>query len=251
MEKERAIISDSARGLNELLIIKGGFKNELAIDHKPVYPLLLHFLGKKALSSYLLKYPLDTKWKKLVKRFTDITLSAFFIIFILSWLVPLLAIAIKIDSKGPIFFLQKRNKRNGNIFTCIKFRSMKSNPDADTLPAAIYDSRITRLGKFLRRYYLDEVPQFLNVLWGDMSVIGPRPHMLYENTKYTELIEYYDYRHKVKPGITGLAQVLGFVGNTNNTQSMRDRVHLDLFYVRHWTVFLDFKILFNTLFRFF
>jgi lipopolysaccharide/colanic/teichoic acid biosynthesis glycosyltransferase len=124
---------------------------------------------------------------------------------------------------------------------------MVSNDDADTLPATVNDTRITGVGKFLRIHYLDELPQFFNVWLGDMSFIGPRPHMIQDNLKYEELIEYYDYRHKVKPGITGLAQVLGFVGETTNVQCMKDRVHLDLFYVRHWSVLLDLKILLQTI----
>src|SRR5258705_4443522 len=156
----------------------------------------------------------DYRINRVLKRIIDIIFATLMIIFILSWLIPILAVLIKLDSKGPVFFLQKRNKRNGKIFLCLKFRSMIVNQDADLVPAAVNDPRITRIGKFLRRNYLDEFPQFLNVLWGDMSVVGPRPHMISENLRYDELVEHYDYRNKVKPGITGLAQVMGYVGLT-------------------------------------
>jgi len=157
-----------------------------------------------------------------------------------------MALIIKLDSKGTVFFLQKRNKRGGKIFTCIKFRSMIENEDADLLQATTDDERITKFGRFLRDHYLDELPQFFNVLLGDMSFIGPRPHMINDNNKYEELIEFYDYRHKVKPGITGLSQAMGYVGETRNLQAMRDRVQLDIFYVRHWSLLLDLKILWHT-----
>ena len=123
------------------------------------------------------------------------------------------------------------------------------NEDADTAPAMEDDNRITALGRFLRKHYLDELPQFFNVWWGDMSLIGPRPHMINDNIKYEELIEHYDYRHKAKPGITGLAQVLGYVGETTNIQRMKDRVQLDIFYIRHWSLFMDIKIFFRTFLR--
>ncbi|HNK30203.1 MAG TPA: sugar transferase, partial [Ferruginibacter sp.] len=123
-------------------------------------------------------HPLGNRYKRLLKRAIDITVSAFVITFLLSWITALIAILIKLDSRGPVFFLQKRNKRRGELFSCIKFRSMVCNADADTLPAGKNDQRITRFGAFLRRYHLDELPQFFNVLLGDMSVIGPRPHMV-------------------------------------------------------------------------
>lgn len=123
------------------------------------------------------------------------------------------------------------------------------NKEADLIPAGENDTRITRIGKFLRNSYLDELPQFFNVLWGDMSVIGPRPHMISENLRYDELIEHYSYRNKVKPGITGLAQVMGYVGLAGNVGKMRDRVNMDIFYVRHWSLKLDFIILYYTILK--
>lgn len=192
--------------------------------------------------------PLDGALNKAAKRAMDLVIASIVIVLVLSWLVPLLAICIKLGSAGPVFFLQRRNKRNGEIFTCIKFRSMVVNKEADILPAAENDPRITKLGRFLRRYYIDELPQFFNVLWGDMSVVGPRPHMISDNLRYGEMVAHYFYRHKVKPGITGLAQVLGYVGNIGeDAQKIKDRVRLDIFYWRHWSLRLDLAILLRTI----
>ena len=191
--------------------------------------------------------PLDKSLRILFKRAIDIIVSGIMIVAVLSWLLPIIALLIKIDSKGPVFFLQKRSGCNGRLFSCIKFRSMIRNTEADLRPASEGDERITRLGKFLRNHYLDELPQFFNVLMGDMSVIGPRPHMISDNLKYEEVISYYDFRHKVKPGITGLAQVLGFAGPVDDIQKMKDRVQLDIFYIRHWSLMLDTKIILRTI----
>lgn len=192
-------------------------------------------------------HPLENDFSRTIKRSIDIIVSLIVIVGVLTWLIPLMAVLIKLDSKGPVFFLQKRNKRGGELFNCIKFRSMRNNADADILPAGRNDSRITNVGKWLRNYYLDELPQFFNVLWGDMSVIGPRPHMVSENLKYDGLIRNYSARHKVKPGITGLAQAMGYVGKTDNAQKMKTRVDMDIFYIRHWSIRLDMIILFRTL----
>ena len=192
-------------------------------------------------------HPLEDDRNRAVKRGIDILVSFIFIAAVLSWLIPLMAVLIKLDSKGPVFFLQKRNKRRGELFSCIKFRSMRSNVDADILPAGRNDIRITKLGKFLHKHYLDELPQFFNVLWGDMSIIGPRPHMVSENIKYDGLIKNYNSRHKVKPGITGLAQAMGYVGETDNAHKMKTRVDMDIFYIRHWSFRLDMIILYRTL----
>ncbi len=191
--------------------------------------------------------PLDNKTNRFIKRVADIFFAVVVIVGILSWFIPLMALLIKLDSRGPVFFLQRRNKRNGEEFTCIKFRSMIVNPDADILPAAKSDKRITRMGRFMREKYIDELPQFFNILWGDMSVIGPRPHMLSDNLKYEELVDAYDFRHKAKPGITGLAQVMGYVGVTDDVSEMKDRVNMDIFYLRHWSVRMDIVILFRTI----
>ncbi|HLF46401.1 MAG TPA: sugar transferase [Chitinophagaceae bacterium] len=239
--------SESSKRPDDFIAIIGGRHVAFPSDRKPIYPVIVNFLGEKELTSLSLNFPLDSLLKRIIKRSIDLIVSSIVIAGLLVWIIPLLAIIIKTDSKGPVFFLQKRNKRNGGVFTCIKFRSMVNNDAADILAATVNDARITRLGKFLRIHYLDELPQFFNVWLGDMSFIGPRPHMIQDNLKFEELIDYYDDRHKVKPGITGLAQVLGYVGETSNIQRMRDRVQLDLFYVRHWSLLLDIKITLHTI----
>lgn len=205
-----------------------------------------HLLRFNAPSIPLHHYPLDNHWNRWIKRAADILISLFVIVGLLSWMTPIIAILIKLDSRGPVFFLQKRNKRNGNLFTCLKFRSMITNMDADILPAVKNDKRITRVGQFLRDHYLDELPQFINVLIGDMSIIGPRPHMVSDNIRYDELIHDYGYRHKVKPGITGLAQVMGYTGVAENIGMMKERVNMDVFYVRHWTMKMDIAVFLHT-----
>ncbi|HEX2683455.1 MAG TPA: sugar transferase [Ferruginibacter sp.] len=200
-----------------------------------------------AITTPLLQQPLDNAFNRGLKRAMDILLSTVIIITVLSWLIPIIALLIKLSSRGPVFFLQKRNKRNGELFTCIKFRSMYKNADADILAARKNDKRITPIGSFLRRHYLDELPQFFNVLWGDMSIIGPRPHMISDNVKFDELIRNYGYRHKVKPGITGLAQVLGYTGPVESLQKMEARVNMDIFYARHWSPKIDIVILYRTI----
>ena len=249
MEKKKSSIEKTEvfQKTPEMLVIKGRQKTSVSIPPQTLYSELRKFAKIKNKSTFPIKLPLDRIIKRFIKRSVDIFLSITVIVGILSCLIPIMALLIKLDSKGPVFFLQKRNKRGGNTFTCIKFRSMIENDDADMLQATADDERITKLGRFLRMHYLDELPQFFNVLVGDMSFIGPRPHMVNDNNKYEELIEFYDYRHKVKPGITGLSQAMGYVGETKNIQAMRDRVQLDIFYVRQWSFFLDLKILWHTI----
>jgi putative colanic acid biosynthesis UDP-glucose lipid carrier transferase len=211
-------------------------KTGLILYKKEVAPIL----------SLELTSPLEKPLNLFVKRGIDLFCSAFMILFFFSWLLPIIAILIKLDSKGPVFFLQKRNKKNGGMFTCIKFRTMIVNHEADILPAYENDIRITKLGRVLRNYHFDELPQLLNVFWGDMSIIGPRPHMFSENVKYQHMFDFYTDRHRVKPGITGLAQVMGFVGSTEDSEKMKQRVQLDIFYIRHWSPALDTRIIFRT-----
>jgi len=194
-----------------------------------------------------IQLPLDTISNRLLKRAVDIILSVIMIAGVLSWLIPLMAILIKATSRGPVFFLQKRSKQHDTVFTCIKFRSMVVNKEADILPATANDTRITPLGRIIRKTFIDELPQFFNVLWGDMSVVGPRPHMLSENLRFEEAIHYYRYREKAKPGITGLSQVMGLEGGADNIQKMKDRIDMDIFYLRHWSLKLDVVILYRTL----
>ncbi len=207
--------------------------------------------GNSNVVSILNDWPVNKFVNRILKRMADITVSLLAIVFILSWLTPILALIIKLSSKGPVFFFQKRNMRHGRIFTCIKFRTMLVNDDADILPAAENDSRITRVGRFLRDHYIDELPQFINVLLGQMSVIGPRPHMLADNLLFSERISYYNERHKAKPGITGLAQVMGFTGTAKNFQDLTARINTDIYYLRHWSAKMDCIILLRTVLKFF
>ena len=249
MEKEKSTveITNVFPKAPELFVIKGRQNDYDSLPIQPMYFELKKFAGIKDTATLQLRLPLESLWKRTLKRTADILLSTMVILGLLSRLIPIMAVLIKLDSKGPVFFLQKRNKRDGKIFTCIKFRSMIENDDADLVQATPDDERITKLGRFLRNHFIDELPQFFNVWIGDMSFIGPRPHMVNDNNKYEEIIEFYNYRHKVKPGITGLSQAMGYVGETRNIQAMKDRVHLDIFYVRHWSPRLDMKILWHTL----
>ncbi len=191
--------------------------------------------------------PLDDWKNRVVKRTFDIAFSLGVIIFILSWLTPILALVIKLDSRGPAFFKQKRSGKITQTFYCWKFRTMKQNPDADTKQATEEDSRVTRLGKFLRQTSIDELPQFFNVLTGEMSVVGPRPHMIKHTEEYSQIVERFMSRHFVKPGITGLAQAKGFRGSTEDLNLMKTRVKLDTFYIENWSIILDVKIILLTI----
>jgi putative colanic acid biosysnthesis UDP-glucose lipid carrier transferase len=193
--------------------------------------------------------PLDDLLNQFIKRAFDIVFSAAIIVFILSWLVPLISILIKLDSPGPIFFIQKRNGRGNQPFGCLKFRSMRLNDDSETKQATKNDERITKLGRFLRKTSIDELPQFFNVLVGDMSVVGPRPHPIKLNENYRSLIDRYMSRHLIKPGVTGLAQVMGYRGETSEPHQMKSRIKMDIFYVEHWTFWLDIKLIFLTIFK--
>jgi len=192
--------------------------------------------------------PLDYLGARFSKRLFDIFFSSLVILFIISWLFPILFLLIKLDSKGPVFFLQKRTGINNKIFTCIKFRSMCVNDEADEKQATRGDRRITALGHFLRKTSIDEFPQFFNVLLGHMSIVGPRPHMLKHTEQYSKLIEYYRERLYVKPGITGWAQVNGYRGETDELWKMEKRVEHDMYYLENWTFWWDFKIIIMTVF---
>lgn len=190
---------------------------------------------------------IDEPRNQFIKRMFDLVFSAFFFVLFLSWIIPLVAILIKITSRGPIFFIQQRNGEGNKPFGCIKFRTMVVNKEADTLQATKYDPRITRLGNILRRSSIDELPQFINVLKGDMSLIGPRPHPIKLNEKFEPLIANIMSRHYVKPGITGLAQCMGYRGETQTLADMENRVRLDRYYIENWSFWLDIKIIFLTI----
>lgn len=193
--------------------------------------------------------PLDNAFNRVFKRAFDIVFSAFVLVFILSWLIPLVGLLIKLESKGPVFFIQERNGENNKVFMCLKFRSMTPNDYADTHQAVKNDPRITRIGSFLRMTSLDEMPQFINVLLGDMSIVGPRPHTIPMNQVFKTQIEKYNSRHKIKPGITGLAQVKGYRGEIENPYQIRSRVKLDYFYIQNWSILLDLKICILTVYE--
>jgi len=181
------------------------------------------------------------------KRVMDIVLSSLFIIVIMSWLTPILALLIKLTSKGPVFFVQKRTGYMGIEFNCFKFRTMFVNDEADLRQVSINDKRITAIGKILRVTHLDETPQFFNVLFGDMSVVGPRPHMLYHTRYYSEVIPYYNLRLEVHPGMTGMAQIKDYIGEINGERELRKRIQWDIYYMKNRSISLDINILFTTL----
>jgi Undecaprenyl-phosphate glucose phosphotransferase len=186
--------------------------------------------------------PLQNAYNRLIKRVFDIVFSVCVVLFLLSWLYPIIAIIIKKQSKGPVLFKQLRTGIKNQSFWCYKFRSMTVNSQSDSLQAQKEDARVTPIGKFIRRTSIDELPQFFNVLQGDMSVVGPRPHMLKHTQDYNEQIDNFMVRHFVKPGITGLAQVSGFRGETKKVSDMKRRVNADINYVQTWSLIKDIKI---------
>ncbi len=190
--------------------------------------------------------PLDEVANKIIKRIFDIVFSLLIIVGILSWLIPILALLIRLESKGSVFFKQKRNGLNYKEFYCYKFRSMRLNEIADLYQVSKNDPRITKVGKFIRKTSIDELPQFFNVLLGDMSVVGPRPHMVSHTEMYARRIDKFMVRHFIKPGITGLAQTKGFRGEVESDKDIIYRVKFDIFYLENWSLLLDIKIIFLT-----
>ncbi|MBO5829331.1 MAG: undecaprenyl-phosphate glucose phosphotransferase [Paludibacteraceae bacterium] len=209
----------------------------------------LSTLGENIPIVSLREEPLRKTTNKVVKRAFDIICSLGFNLTVFPLIFIIVAPMIKLSSKGPIFFKQKRTGENGEEFDCLKFRTMKVNKDADKVQATQNDSRVTKIGAFLRKTNLDETPQFLNVLYGNMSIVGPRPHMLQHTETYSQLIDKYMVRHYIKPGITGWAQVTGFRGETKDLSEMEGRVKQDVWYIENWTFWLDIKIIFLTAFN--
>ena len=195
--------------------------------------------------------PLTDITNRFFKRIFDILFSTLVIVFVLSWLYPLIAILIKLSSKGPVLFKQARSGVGNMEFMCYKFRSMTQSIEADTKQASKGDARITKIGAFLRKSSLDEFPQFLNVFMGDMSIVGPRPHMLVHTEEYSDLINKYMVRQLVKPGITGAAQVKGYRGETKELKDMEGRVRLDVWYIENWSLSVDINIVFHTIWNVF
>lgn len=195
---------------------------------------------------YMREEPLRQPINRFVKRLFDIVFSLTFLCTLFPFIYLFVSIVTKITSPGPVFFKQKRNGLNGKEFYCYKFRSMKVNKDADRLQATKDDPRKTKFGNFLRKSSIDELPQFINVLLGDMSVVGPRPHMLKHTEEYSALINKYMVRHLLKPGITGWAQVNGCRGETKELYQMEDRIRKDIWYVENWSFWLDLRIIYMT-----
>ncbi len=192
--------------------------------------------------------PLDDVGNRIKKRALDIAVSSLVILLILSWLIPLLGLLIIFESRGPIFFKQLRTGKDKKSFYCWKFRSMRFNKEAHLKQATKNDSRITTIGKFIRKTSIDEFPQFINVFKGEMSLVGPRPHMVKHTSDYSEVVNEYMVRQFIKPGITGWAQVHGYRGEINNPEQIQMRVNKDLWYLENWTLWLDIQIIFLTLY---
>ncbi len=210
------------------------YSKNLKIDYYELFPVLS--LQKTELHNPLIKG---------IKRAFDIIFSLLVIILLLSWLIPILAILIKLESKGPVFFKQGRPGLDEEEFFCYKFRSMQVNGFTEK-EASKNDPRVTKMGKFMRKTSIDELPQFFNVLLGDMSVVGPRPHLWSQNKAYATRIKKYMVRHYVKPGVTGLAQVKGFRGEIETDDDMINRIKFDVFYIENWSILMDVKIIIQT-----
>jgi len=250
-EYDRIFFSQKLKIKSQEKIIK--IADDLNIKVSSIPDLAFHdvknfFISKISTVPYISinKLPLDNNFNILIKRSFDIVFSFFVIILILSWLIPLLGLFIKLSSKGPIFFVQKREGYRGITFDCIKFRTMIVNSNSDTVMAKDSDKRLTKFGKFLRLSTLDEMPQFINVFFGDMSIVGPRPHPIKLNENYNDKILNFNRRHRFKPGITGLSQVNGYSGYISSLNDMNKRVKTDVFYFKNWSFFLDLKIMLKT-----
>ncbi len=212
--------------------------HKVEIDYYGTYPVMM-----------MRKEPLENFLNRLVKRAFDFIFTLLVFVTVLWWLIPLISLLIKLTSKGPVFFIQERTGIKNKPFEVYKFRTMYVNDKADVLQATKNDSRITPLGSFLRKTNLDEIPQFINVLLGQMSIIGPRPHMLKHTEEYSKIIDKFMVRHFIKPGITGWAQVNGFRGETKDPKDMEDRVRADIWYLENWSFLLDIRIIFLTIFN--
>lgn len=215
------------------------FSKNLKIDYYELFPVLS-----------LQKTQLHDPFIKGVKRGFDVVFSSVIIVFLLSWLIPIIALLIKLESKGPVFFKQGRPGLDENEFYCYKFRSMQVNETTEK-EASKNDPRVTKMGRFMRKTSIDELPQFFNVLLGDMSVVGPRPHLWSQNKSYASKVKKYMVRHYVKPGITGLAQVKGFRGEIETDEDMINRIKFDVFYIENWSIVMDIKIILQTVINIF
>lgn len=199
----------------------------------------------------LRKEPLENLVNKSIKRVFDIVFSLVVLLVIMPWLFPLVCIVQLLTSKGPVLFIQLRSGQDNKIFKCLKFRTMTVNDQSDQMGTIDNDPRITKFGKILRKTRIDELPQFFNVLFGQMSVVGPRPHMLKHTEEYSTLIDEFLVRHFVKPGITGWAQTTGYIDESKKLQEMQDKVKNDIYYIENWSFMLDMRIIFLTIYNVF
>lgn len=240
--------------LHRLITFADNNLNRIKIipDNKEIFTRAMHvdLYGTVPVIS-LRNSPLERNYAKYGKRAFDVIFSSLVILFILSWSIPLLFILTRFESKGGLFFRQLRHGYNKKSFYCYKFRSMTVNPEADRKMCTRNDARITRLGKILRKTSIDELPQFFNVLLGEMSVVGPRPHMTAHTLEYAETIDKYLVRHYAKPGITGLAQIKGYRGEITKKSDIINRTRLDVFYLEKWSPLLDLKIIYYTIYNIF
>jgi len=221
-------------------------------DNKNIYSKKLKFEYYDYLPILSLRdIPLHNSINAFLKRAFDVIFSLGIIFGLLIWIAPILALLISLESKGPVFFIQKRTGFDNKEFQCFKFRSMAMNRKADDIQAGRNDMRVTTIGKFIRKTSIDELPQFYNVLFGNMSVVGPRPHMLKHTDEYANKVDKYMLRHFVKPGITGLAQVRGYRGEIEQDSDIQGRIKFDIFYIENWSFFLDLKIILQTVLNLF
>jgi undecaprenyl-phosphate galactose phosphotransferase/putative colanic acid biosynthesis UDP-glucose lipid carrier transferase len=190
--------------------------------------------------------PLKSFSNRVIKRVFDVLFSLIIILLIFSWLFPIIALIIKMTSKGPVFFVQERTGQDGKAFPCLKFRSMRVNAESDKLQATKNDSRITPFGAFMRKTSIDELPQIINVLFNHMSLVGPRPHMLKHTEEYRVLVDKFMVRHFAKPGVTGWAQINGYRGETKAVKDMKNRAVADIWYIENWSFLLDVRIVIAT-----
>lgn len=239
----------SNRQINELIHFADNNLRELKFipDNKDVFSKRLKYEYYEYTPVLSLRtIPLQEPSNQFIKRLFDLVFASVIVVAILSWLTPIIAILIRLDSKGPIFFKQSRNGFNNMEFNCYKFRSMTINNEADSHQALRGDLRITKVGAFLRKSSLDELPQFFNVLFGDMSIVGPRPHMVSHTNIYAKRVNKFMVRHFVKPGITGLAQISGYRGEIESDKDIIGRVKYDIFYIENWSLLLDIRIILKT-----
>lgn len=235
------LVNFSDNNLKVLKFIPGNstiYTRKLKLDYYDYMPILS-----------FRNIPIHDSLNKAIKRSFDVVLSLFVIIFLLSWITPLLAIIIRLDSKGPIFFRQLRNGLDNKEFYCYKFRSMSAAPKGNNHHANKKVKPVTPFGRFIRKTSIDELPQFFNVLVGNMSVVGPRPHMIRDTDEFAERVDKYMVRHFIKPGITGLAQVKGYRGQIEKQEDIVHRVKYDIFYVENWSLLLDINIIIKTIYN--